>query len=460
MIKDIKKNPKVLFFVENARLFRTTLIGNLYEIAQVCPTVLLLGRYTPEMSKILDDKRLFPKLEKTIFFETAFGDKIFTKNKTLYKLQKDIIKDYKPDVIIVHNDISPASLYLLRFGKKTGALNVVLQAGFKVGGAEETAKYFYLSSAYLKWPSFVPLSIRLFLVTMKKYLGHFFYFWILPLTVGEFPFPGKSSSILMKGKSGMRDSDYSVVFSKREKDICVQDGVPKEKLFILDHPLLRESSRKIFEETFFSNKIQKVRDDPKALTLMFPAEVIGFKKGNYSFISIKENQRKRLAIIGLIVEVLKDWKIYIKPHPAVTTLPAKIKKEVDQNFETIKTLSNNIIMVDPFDPVDKYIEMSKVIVGIPPASFSLYTAPLQNPGKTTLSLDFEQEILGDIYKGECFSEIEYIDNKNEFISILELIRDNKYYRESKTGSKVEDFSNTVDLLNCLLEKKYNLDKYE
>jgi len=453
MTENRKTNHKVLFFVENARLFRTTLIGNLYEVAQAYQTVLMLGRNDPEINKALSNKRFFPKLEKVIFFETAFGKKILTKNKKLYKLQKDIIKSYEPDIIITHNDLSPASLYLLRFGKKTGALNIVLQAGFKLGRAEETAKYFYLSSAYLKWPFFIPLTIRVFFVSMKKYLGHFLYFWILPLTVGEFPFLGKSSSILMKGKSGMRDSDYSAVFSKREKDICLEDGVPEEKLCVLEHPLLRKDSRKIFEETFFLKKISKI-EDSKALTLMFPAEAIGFRKGNYSLISIKENQKKRLEIINLIASVLGDWKIYIKPHPAVTTLPAKVKKEVEQGFENIRALSKNIIIVDPFDPVDKYIEMSKVIVGMPPASFSLYTVPLQDPGKIALSLDIEKEVFGDIYKGESFGEIEYIDSKEKFVSILKLIKENKYYRENKKELKREGFSNTVNLLNYLLKKKY------
>jgi len=106
----------------------------------------------------------------------------------------------------------------------------------------------------------------------------------------------------------------------------------------------------------------------------------------------------------------------------------------------------------PREPADKYIEMARVIVGLPlSASTTLFTASLQCPQKPILSLDFEKELLGDYYKN--FEGIEYIDNEKDFLRILELIRDNKYYKKNyRTKLKADSFSNATELLEHLVQK--------
>jgi len=439
---ETKTKQKVLFRAINPALFRTTLIGNLYEISQVYPTVLLLGgKIDSETEKILHNKGLFPQLQKIIFLEEPFYGKVFIKNSRLHRIIKEIIESHKPDIIISADDTYPGSLYLMRFAKKIGALTVVIQSGFQIAEGEKLYLWSCLMNSYLKMPNFLPFSIRLFLVKLKKYLGYFFYYWLLPLTVGEMPFRGKTSFAFWKISAGLRGADYSIVFSKREYNLCIKDGVPAKKLFILSHPLKRDTAQNFFKEAYFSNTLNKQGTNSKTLTVMWSDEKIGFNKNDYSLISKEEIEKNKIKIITLIVETLKEWRIFIKPHPSAQNV-----SEIKRIFEPI---SNYITVTNPSEPADKYIEMSNVIVGIPLSSTTLFTASLQCPEKIILSLDLNQEFLGDSYKD--FNGIEYINNEDKFLNILKLIRDNKYQKKPKVQSE-SDFSNTIEMLNSLYKK--------
>lgn len=448
-----KKNDdcfKVLFQSMNPQLFRTTLIGYLYEIAQRHRVVLLTNEIDSHTKKILCDKNLFPGLEKIILFESAFNGDIFRKNYRLCKKLREAVIDYNPDIVIAHSDIWPADMYLLRFAKRVGAITVAIQTGFKVAGERKLYLWSCLMNSYIKMPDFLPLSVRLFFVKIKKYLGHFFYYWILPLIAGEMPFPGKTSFVFWDEGSGLRDADYSAVFSKRDYDLCVKEGVNPEKLFVIGHPLEHKATKEFFEKTYFSQNREKPTqtrqrggneaggENSRTLTIMWPDEKIGFKKGDYSLISGKEIQENRKKIVKLISEKLVDWKIFIKPHPAVRNT-SEIKEFLGQ-------VPNNVSIIEPSEPADKYIEMSSVIVGVPPPSTTLFTASKQNPKKIILSLNLNNEFLGDVYKN--FDGIEYIDNEKRLIATLNLIKDDKYYKKHGADSN-SDFSDTDELLNYL-----------
>ena len=230
--------PKVLFYAANPYVFRSTPIGYLYEIAQVYPVVLLSEKLDPETVKILKNKDLFPKLEGIIpvgqYTERRMS------NKDLFKLAKDVIYRYKPDIVIADNDLCSFEMYLMRFAKKINALKITIQPS-NVAGSVIAEKWIDLINSYLRFPQFLPLWLRLFFVKCRKYLGHFRYYWFWPLMVGEKPFWGKSSYLLRRGNSGMRDSDHQIVFSKRDYNIYLKDGVPAEKLYILSHPLNRKT---------------------------------------------------------------------------------------------------------------------------------------------------------------------------------------------------------------------------
>lgn len=439
-----KNDKKILFYSSTQRNFRTTLIGHLYEICQVYSTILLSEELDFETEEILKNKELFPKLEKIIPIYKFVNKKanLFIRNKEVHTFIKNTIYQYRPEIIISSGDMySLFEMYLMRLGKRIGALKITLQS-LNIGDSITEAKCVDLVNAYLRLPLLFPLPLRLFLVKCRKYFGHYLYYWTLPLSVGEKPFFGRSSYILRRGKSGMRDADYQIVFSKRDRNIFIKEGVPAEKLYILSHPLAR--NKDFFERTYL-NKFKKNRENVKIASLMLPGEIeFGFKKNNYSLIAPAEREKNWMQSIKLIAQILPGWKIYIKPHPDTKNLN-RLKK----NFELI---SKNIKVGNPQELADKYIEISNAIIGLPlSASTVLFTASLQCPTKPIISLDFYHELLGDYYRD--FDGIEYIDNEDKFVKTLELIRDNKYQKKPQVKQKPQRFSNTVELLECFLNKK-------
>ncbi len=371
---------------------------------------------------------------------------LLSKNIYLYKLAKSVIKQYHPDIVMSASDMhSLFELYLMRFAKGINALKITIQP-FNVVNSVIGAKRVDLINTYLRFSSFLPFRLRFFLVKCRKYFGHFLYYWILPLIVGEKPFLGKSSYILRRGQSGMRDADYQIVFSKRYYDIYLKDGVPAEKLYILSHPLARKT-REFFEKVYF-NKTSKYRKENNIAALMLPSNKPGFRKKSYSLISKEEREKNWLETIKLISKIFLGWKIYIKPHPDT--------KNINKIKESLELISKNVKVVNPQESADKYIEIADVIVGLPlSASTTLFTASLQCPEKPIISLDFHQELLGDYYQD--FEGIEYIDSKEKLINVLESIRDNKYQKEYQKNKekkiKGKEFSNTVELLEYLFNKK-------
>ncbi|KPJ57006.1 hypothetical protein AMJ49_03125 [Parcubacteria bacterium DG_74_2] len=453
-VKQIKKNrkntfrPRILFYTSVPRIFRTTQIGHLFEISQRYPVILLSEKLDPETEKILKNKELFPKLERVIPVR-QFDQKRnpFIKNRELYKLAKLVIKKYKPNILIFGD--MPFELYLSRFAKKEKLIQIVFQGGFQMADQKEVA-LFHLLNASFKWPTFLPLSVRLFLSKCKQYLGHFFYYWILPLSIKQVPFKVKSSFILKEKALPGKTVDYYIVYSKRDYHLCLRDGLLAEKLYILPHPLKREKTKKFFERVFSLNLLKKSQNN-KTLVLMWPAEQIGFKKSDLSLISKEDIQNNRIKIITTITKIIEKWKIYVKPHPAIKSLPTKIQKKIECNLEEVRSVSHSIWIADPLEPADKYIEMSKVIVGLPPASTTLFTASLQCSEKVILSLDLDHQLMGDSYKD--FQDIEYIDNEEKFINTLELIRNNKYSKKYRTQKEPNEFSSSLEVLEFLLRKK-------
>ena len=446
MEKGIKK---IIFYSHTPRIFRTTLIGHLYEISQIYPVILLSEELDDEIKEILRNKKLFPKLEKIIPVEQFTGKKmnLFFQNRQLFKLAKNVIQEYKPDIVISPSDThSLFELYLARFAKEARALVISIQCTL-VNEIAQIARLVDLTNAHLKFPSFLPLGFRLFLVKYRKYLGHLLYYWILPLLVAERPFFGKSSYILRKGVSGMRDADYQTVFSKKYYDIFINDGIPVEKLCILSHPLERET-KKLFEKiSVAKNNYKNIKN---TVTLLIPADEIGFKKEDQSLISEEERLKIRMEIVRLVTEVLRDWKVFIKPHPDLKNF-----SEIKNIFESI---SDFVEVVNPLEPSDKYVQISNIIIGLPKSiSTVLFTASLRYPEKTIISLDFHQELLGDAYKN--FDGVEYIKSKEKLCKVLQLIRDNKFHKKSKiqagsTGVRNnKELSNSLEMIYYLFSRK-------
>ena len=446
---------KVLFYTSHPFLFRSTLIGDFYEIAQIYPTVLLSEKLDLETEKIVKNKKLFPKLQEIIPVRqyTEQNMNLLARNKYFYNLAKNIIRQYKPDIVITSNDRYPFELYLLRFAKKINAVNIALRAGFHIEEMKNLVLWSNIMNVYFKFPDFLPFRLRLLLVKFKKQLGYFIYYWIMPLLVGQMPFAGSSSFILCKKEAKPRDADYYIVFSKREYNLCIKDGVPAEKLYILAHFLERESPRRFLKGVYYPGSLKKQKTDKKILTLMLPYEQAGFRKDDYSLISKKEMQKNRIKILTFINQILRDWRIFIKPHPEIEI------QEFEEAKKTFESISNLIIVTQPQEPADRYIEMSDIIVGIPPSSTTIFTALLGCPEKIILLVNLQKEFLGDNYRD--FEGVEYIDTEEKLIKTLESIRDNRYqkrnnnhrqkFEDEEKSAEPKEFSSSIEAVKYLFQ---------
>jgi hypothetical protein len=359
--KIIKKKEikRVIFYTSIIRLFRTSLIGHLYEVAQVYPVVLLSEELDSKLKRILENKKLFPKLEEIVYVHQFSGPSknIFKRNRDLGKLAKKIISKYKPDIVMTPGDTYPFEMYLLRQARKIKAVNISLQSSNTMEG-NDYRKSVDLTNSYLRFPNFLPFSIRLFLTKCRKYAGHFLYYWVMPLLAGEKPFFGKSSYILRTGNFGMRDADYQVVFSERDFNIYAKEGVSAEKLRVLAHPLKR--GIKIFKDYLLPKDNDNWKEGKDIITLLLPPDYMGFRKEDNSLISEDERLETRKKIVNLTANILKGWKIFIKPHPAI------------KNFERMKfifeSISDFVEVVDPKEVIEKYIAISNAVVGMPKAN--------------------------------------------------------------------------------------------
>jgi len=431
-----KEIKRILFYTGIPRNFRTTLISHLYEVSQVYPVVLLSEDLGDDLKKIIEDKKIFPKIEKIISvrqYSRSFKN-VFEKNRDLKNTAEKAINDFKPDIVMAPYDIFLFEMYLMRFAKRSRAITFALQES-NVLDIATRRKNVDLINVYLRFPDFLPFFIRYFLVQCRKYLGHMLYYWVLPISVGKKPFSGSSSFILRRGLSGMRDANYQVVFSKRDYDIHARAGVPLKKLYILSHPLARKT-KDFFKKVLFKENNQTTKEN--ILTLLFPVEEFSFKVKDYSLIPDKKREEKRLEIVKLISETLKDWTIYIKPHP------------LTKNFEEIKKLFGfkNVKVVNPSEPIDKYIRKARVVAELPKSmSTVLFTASLLYPEKAIISLDPCGELGGDIYKE--IEGVEYINSLEDLKRILELIKSNKFKKEIKLESK-RGFESLIELIDHLV----------
>ena len=446
MEKENTNYPRVLIQSGQPRGFRGSTIASLYEIAQVYPVILLSEELDSETEKLLHDKKLFPKLEKIIpyrQFTGAGANPLFKNSYKHYKLAKKVIEEYKPDIILA-GDTYLLQLYLGRFAKKLKPVIHFATQGTLFVDPKDSRLRAYLLSAYLRTPSFLPFFLRMFLVKCRKLFAHFIYYWILPLMIGEKPFLGKSSAILWTGAAGIRSCDYFLVYSRKDVDLAIKAGVLPEKVYILPPPLAREKTKQFFEKTFFSNSIKEYKSKEKTVTIMYSGDEIGFKKNNHSLISKQEMEKTLLDIVNSVSKTLEGWKIFVKPHPDTQNM-----EDLKQKVESV---SPNITVTNPSDSADKYIEISDVIIGPSPASTTLFTASLQSKDKIILSLDFDEELCGDLFENS--EGIEYIKDEGKFLSVLKEIKEGRFSRQKEKEKSVaietKEFSSIIEALEYFM----------
>lgn len=429
--------PKILFYTFTPRAFRTTLIYYLYELAQVYPVILLSEKLDPEIESILQDQTLFPKLQSIIpvnqFSNNQNG--IFVMNKNMYSLAEENIRKYQPDVVISATDTySLFELYLMSAARKLGALRITIQPT-NVAPNALSRRWVNLTTAYLSFPSFIPTFLKLALIECKRYFGHFFYYWLLPLSIGVRPFGGRSSFILRRGNSGMRDSNYQIVFSERDRRIYEGDGVPRERLIVLAHPLFRKP------RVLLRRIVRSKRSDKKTVYIILSSDIeIGFQKEDGSPINRRERHKEWAKDIALINKALPEWEIRITMHPD-TKNPDYLKRVLLSAADSVK--------VNPPQNIEEQIQSADIVIGFPlSASTVLFIASLIAPEKPLISLDFHKEMMGDYYKE--FEGIEYVTSKERFLQLLELIKGGKYKKNLQSQSEESEFSNLPEMIDQLL----------
>lgn len=415
------------------------MIGYLYEVCQFYPTVLLSEKLDVETREILKDKNFFPKLKEIvpIYELTEKKANLITKNKQLSRLAEKLIERYEPDIVI-----APGSyffeLYLRRFAIKKGAISISGKGPFFLKDLKERDIYRLLMTADKTIPN-LPFYLKIFFARLKKHFGQILYFWIYPVLAGQAPFIGYESNILWD-LSRSKGADYYFVFSQRNYEMFRQAGASEKKHFVLAHPLAGKS-RDFFEKAFFSKAEKPNR---KTITIMEHGTLTGIRRKDFSLITKEQREKNRVKAVRLISRVLNDWNIYIKPHPL-----DEGTSRISEMTELFNPISDSVKIVNPMEPADKYIEISDAIAAYLPDT-TIFTGLLQCSEKPFLIIDLDKELLGSSYENP--EAVEYVDNEEKLIDVLERIRDNKIVK-SKKELKKEGFSGMVELLEFLIKKK-------
>lgn len=434
----MEHKERVIIYSSPPRLFRTTYIGYLYEISQVYPTILVSEKLDTESEKAIGNKALFPKLEKIIHIDqyAGKGRSLWHSHKYFNKVACDIISKFKPKFIITDSSINSFEKYLLRYGRLNGAINVAFQAGFQNQTLEEESL-----RQHLLWRdngdnvkhSLFTRELKLNILKLQEHVNEILDYWIFPLLLGTYPFFHKS--LFKYGTySWVREFDYTVFFSEKEAKLERSLGRRAEGIKILSHPLQRKS-RYFFEKAFDISPFNHKRNK-KGLTIMLNSDTFGHQREDLSLIPQEKYISGKISVINLILKILPSYKIYLKPHPVSDR----------KYFQSLNKLYGQIPLVtitDPFEPADKYIEKSSVVVGFPPPSTTLYTATLQNGYRAVIYVDLHHELLGDAFK--CCSDIEYIDSMKDLKDILTRIKSNKYSKIINIKPNT-DTANAVDIL--------------
>lgn len=410
-------DAKILIYIGNSYSFRSLSIGQIYEIAQKYPTVLLVEDYNAKNEEVLRNKKIFPKLEKIIYLKNDWR-KFIKNNWAIFCEFKKIIKEEKPDIVVTFGKyLFTNTMHLRRIAKKSGAINICV-LGVQSAPTKEIALWKMLMASYLKNKSLSWLKV-------EKRIENFFVYYILPLMILQKPFLKEPGGILLKNVFS-NGCDYYLCYSEEEYGIALGEGADKEKL------------RMVSCGSYFS-KYQNAERGNKILTIMWPPEKIGIRKSDLSKVGEEEILKNRNKILKIISHILSDWKIFLKSHPLISEEELFKLKEFAGEYSNIK-------FTNPLEPADDYTKISDVIVGLPPTSATSYTASVNYPEKAILCLDFEKQLLGDSCKE--YNGVEYIDNEERFIYILNQIKKGEYKKNWK-NEKEDNFPTISELISRL-----------
>jgi hypothetical protein len=436
-----------LFYSNTERAFRSTLIGHLFEIAQQHPVILLAESFGNDLLSVLNNKRLFPHLKMIIPVQQHAGNNyhVIVRHHHIKRFAKQIYNKYKIDIVISSSDWhSIFEMYLFRFAKIHSIPRITFQDTFNTGNMQDVSKYMLYQGLIKRTPTWLPISVRKYIIIVRKTVLHNLIYYILPMLSGEKPFRGKASFILYRGHSGSRDSNCHVVWSERDRRLLIESGVLKSKILVRPHPIYGDA-KYIFKLIGKSKHYNKPLVGGKGMVVVFLSSIDeGVRREDYGLINRDERINIRYDILGLIQSELIGWNVIIKPHPLI--------KEYSLLKRNVESISKLIKVASPFEPAEKYFETCDVIIDLPrAASTVLYSATLHTPNKPIIAIDFHDELLGDCYKD--FPGIEYINNRADLCKLLNSIYEGYYSKinvSSLMNKKREPYLGTINTIEHIL----------
>lgn len=415
MINDNSKLP-VIFYGNTLRAFRTTLIWYLYEVCQKYDCILVISELDQQTRDFLNIKQNFPGLKKIIVQDCTnhFDKHIYNFNSSIYKLAKYLAYDLNPQIVFCSSDWhSLFEMYLLRLARKKGILRITLQD--TITNDINTIRIFYKlnEKKTLRQKNLSRVEVTM-LSFIRKPLLHFLVYWICPLLNLEKPFFGKSSYILMKGNSGIRDSDLHVVF-KNNYDMFIKSGVPSKKLLINEHPITR--MRRNLVNQLFNTETEK---SSKNIVILVSDLTVGYKLDDLSPISYDIKFKERIEIIKCIANLLPEYQVILKGHPNI--------KNMDVYQEALLDIKNDLFVPPKNESAEKYIISSEIIVDLPaPNSSSIFFATLIFPPKIIVCIDTLKEFMGDYFKD--YERVTYLTTKDQVLSLFRNLSESKMMPE-------------------------------
>lgn len=443
MVKKNNKEPVVLIYSSASRLFRTTYIGYVYEIAQKYNTILISEKLDAESKQALAKKKIFPKLKK-IIPSSQYSQKdntLYGYNRKYSAVAKAIIKNNKPTVVIIDSIINPFERYLARYAKEDGAKILSLQAGFQsLPFSEETKRNELLlrdqksSSKHM----LIISKINRNMFKLNKHITQITEYWILPLIFRTYPFLYKKLFNLNQF-SWVREFDFTTFFSQREADAEEKLGRPKKQILTLQHPLKRKKTHQIMNDIYKYHTVNK----ENAITIMVDVNTYGHTKKDLSLIPQERYMSGRMEVVKQIVlDSEHNTDIYIKPHPVSSP---EFLQYLHKNLQPI---SPRIKIVNPHESADIYIKKSKIIIGFPPPSTTLYISSFDK-SKIVLFVDMFHELLGEVYKS--YPGIVYIDKLNQLTKALKKTNRRKILEINLNENLSDREVDAADIIKAILK---------
>lgn len=446
----MKCKERVLFYTSVPRLFRTTYIGHLYDLAQKYKVILVSEKLDSLSEEAVRDKRLFPNIEKIVSVNqySSKRKELWESHRYFSHLAKKIITENKPDFVIADSMINSFEKYLFRYGKLSGACTVIFQAAFQPPSIED-----YIKRQILLWrdsgnnsqKNIKIRELKIRLVKLKEHFAEVLDYWIYPILVGTYPFYHKSLFRYSVGPE-IKDIDFIVVFSEQEAELERKIGRPEKAIKILPHPLQR-NAKKIFEKVYGISKIKgKIKKENDAVTIMIDVDTFGHRKEDLSLISEDSYLKNRLSVINLLIKMLPSWRIFIKPHPMSSDAYINfINKYYAKN-------SKRLSIVNPKEPADKYIERSNIIIGFPPPSTTLFTSMLLS-NKLVVYIDLFHELMGDAFDG--YKNIKYADSYTTLKKIITRSLNPEGRFITPTNREKLSVKTAADIINEINVEKHN-----